>query len=108
MTDYLRFVCFYSKLIIKTSLGYNCNSIVTIWKSVPSNDAFAYVGIVGNLFYVVIARYGAKNCINDSTSVACHVNSFLNISKYLKPLKKITLNPKSFLQRKLESRASLQ
>ena len=52
MTEYLRFVCFYSKLIIKTSLAYNCNSIVTMWKSVPSNDAFAYVGIVGNLFYV--------------------------------------------------------
>ena len=79
-----------------------------MWKSVPLNDTFAYVGIVGNLFYVVIARYGAKNCINDSISVACHVNSFLNISKYLKPLKKTMLNPKSFLQRKLESRASLQ
>ena len=76
MTDYLRFVCFYSKLIIKTSLAYNCNSIVAMWKSVPSNDTFANVGIVGNLFYVVIARYGAKNCINDSTSVAWHVNSF--------------------------------
>ena len=108
MTNYLRFVCFYSKLIIKPSLAYNCNSIVTMWKSLPSNDAFAYIDIVGNLFYVVIAKYGAKNCINDSTSVAWHVDSFLNISKYLKPLKKIMLNPKSFLQRKLESRASLQ